>query len=100
MTALVRCLEAQPNLKKQIDLSAVFGQSPKSQSRGDLLLLHLQTLLCPVRESDETTEQKKSRMRFVDSLTINKYSEKEQKKTAMEKLKLRVESSAWIEEFV
>lgn len=72
-TALVRCLEAQPNLKKLINFSCLFAYQTSSNNQADLLLIHLQSLVCPERDIGEHAETKLQRMKLVDSLMLNKY---------------------------
>ena len=76
--ALTRCLEAQPHLKKFLDLSALFSTEANSSTDVDLLIKHMQELVYP-REAVESEQAKEKRLIFVSSLVLNKYAEQTKK---------------------
>jgi hypothetical protein len=84
LISIVRILEAQPNLKKQLNLSGLFAQTARGTSEVDMLILHLQMLIVPERFSGESSEQKSARMQLVDALILNKHCEKKTKENCMQ----------------
>ena len=60
----------------------------------DVLLSHLQSLVCPQRQLNETAKARAQRKELVQSLMMNKYEEKIKKQSAEEALIAKFESTA------